>query len=96
MRSVAQSGPQPRMDFSQYDRHISLDQAERERIARVAANGDTLHIRTSDPLLRLLRPLKDCLKLTGAQQSQHSFLREVVVRCTTAKRRSGRGKKMRG
>lgn len=79
MRSVVQSGSQLCIDFSQYDRRISLDQAERERIASVAANGDTLHIRTSDPLLRLLRPLKDCLKLTGAEQSQHSCLREVVV-----------------
>jgi integrase len=79
MKSTVQIEPPPRLDFSQYDRRISLDHSERERIAGVAANGDTLHIRLSDPLLRLLKPLRDCLKLTGAQESQHSFLREVVV-----------------
>jgi hypothetical protein len=79
MKSSVQIEPPVRLDFSQYDRRTSLDHAERERIAGVAVVGDTLHIRLSDPLQRLLKPLKDCLKLTSAQESQHSFLREVVV-----------------
>jgi hypothetical protein len=79
MKSTVQIEPPLRLDFSQYDRRISLDHAERERITGVAADGDTLHVRLNDPLLRLLKSLRDCLNLTGAQESQHSFLREIVV-----------------
>jgi hypothetical protein len=79
MKPTPHYAPPVRLDFSQYDRRISLNHDECERIAGVASDGDSLHIRLDDPLARLLSPLKDCLKLTGAQQSQYSFLREVVA-----------------
>lgn len=79
MKPTPQSVSPPRLDFGRYDRRVSLNQAERERIAGVVSDDDSLHIRLDDPLTRFLNPLKYCLKLTGAQQSQHSFLREVVA-----------------
>ena len=68
-----------RLDLRKYNRCVALDHAERERIAGIVLQGDSLHIRLNDPLLRLLEPLKDCLKLTGARESQYSLLREVVA-----------------
>lgn len=79
MKPTPQSTPPARLDFSRYDRRTSLNHAERERVAGVASHGDSLHVRLDDPLARFLTPLKDCLKLTGARQSQYSFLREVVA-----------------
>lgn len=79
MKPSAQRVPTARLNLSRYDRQVSLDHAECERIAGVAVDGESLHIRLNDPLARLLSPLKDCLRLTGAHETQHSVLREVVV-----------------
>ena len=67
-----------RFDVSRFDRTPEFNVRERERIAAVAAGG-SLHVRLGDPLARLLEPLKACLRLTEAQQSQHSLLRHLVV-----------------
>lgn len=56
-----------------------LTAQERERIASVAMERQTLHFRLNDPLTRLLPPLRDCLLLTGAKRSQYSLLRELVT-----------------
>jgi hypothetical protein len=79
VKTTTQCAAPVRLDFSMYDRRISLNDAECERIAGVASEGYSLHIRLNDPLLRLLKPLRDCLKPTGAQKSQYSFLREVIA-----------------
>jgi hypothetical protein len=48
-----------RLDLGQYDQRVTLNHAERERIAGVASDVDSLHLRLGDPLARLLSPLKD-------------------------------------
>ena len=67
-----------RFDVSRFDQTPEFTVRERERVAAVAA-GESLHLRLGDPLARLLEPLKACLRLTEAQQSQHSLLRHLVV-----------------
>ena len=70
--------PSRRLDLSGYDRTPGFTEREQLRIAAVA-EGDSLHLRLDDPLARLLDPLKACLLLTKAQQSQHSLLRHLVA-----------------
>jgi integrase len=67
-----------RFDVSRFDRTPEFTAKERERIAAVVT-GESLHLRLGDPLSRLLEPLKSCLRLTEAQQSQHSMLRHLVA-----------------
>ena len=70
--------PSRRLDLSRYDRTPGFTQKEQLRIAAVT-EGESLHLRLHDPLARLLDPLKACLRLTEAQQSQHSLLRHLVA-----------------
>lgn len=67
-----------RFDFSRFDRTSEFTAREQGRIAAVAA-GESLHLRLDDPLARLVEPLKACLHLTQAQQSQQSILRHLVA-----------------
>jgi hypothetical protein len=70
--------PSMRLDLSRYDRTPRFTEREQLRIAAVA-EGESLHLRLEDPLVRLLDPLKACLLLTKAQPSQHSLLRHLVA-----------------
>jgi hypothetical protein len=67
-----------RLDLSCYDKSLVLAARERKRIAAVALYGESLHLRLDDPLRRLLIPLNDCLRLTGAHSSQCAFLTDIV------------------
>jgi hypothetical protein len=67
-----------RLDLSRYDKSPVLGRRERKRVAAVALYGESLHLRLDDPLRRLLIPLNDCLRLTGAHSSQCAFLTDIV------------------
>jgi hypothetical protein len=75
---IAKQAP-PRFKVDLYDRSPVLTAQERQRIAAVVIEQQTLHFRLNDPLTRLLVPLRDCLLLTGAKRSQYSLLRELVT-----------------
>ena len=82
-------------DVSRFDRTPGFTVRERKRIAAVAA-GESLHLCLGDPLAPLLEPLKAGLRLTEAQQSQHSMLRHLVVEMHETGTVSGPGKRRVG